>query len=118
MIASKIACRVVPVDLGDVSQPNARELVARADRTRMGLRSAAEALEIVVVDRGDDVGEPERGGHQHRLPGRAFLHLAVAEDRVDPCHRSCGRARRAPSRTAIDSPWPSEPVDASIPGLP
>src|SRR4029077_10239423 len=31
----------------------------------------------------DDVGEPERGRHQHGLPGRPFLHLAVTQHRVD-----------------------------------
>ena len=49
----------------------------------MRLGGAPEALEVVVVDEGDEIGAAERGGHHDRLPGRAFLHLAVAQHRVD-----------------------------------
>src|SRR5205823_2646478 len=47
------------------------------------LRGSAEALEIVVVDEGNEVVQSKRGGHQRRLPGRALLHLAIAQDRID-----------------------------------
>ena len=80
--ASKMAAESWP-SISTVSQPNACELGGQRIERRMGLGRAAEALEIVVVDEGDDVGEPERGRHQHGLPGRAFLHLAVAQHGVD-----------------------------------
>ena len=75
-----------------------RELVGQRIERRMRLGGAAEALEVVVVDDGDDVGAAERGRHQHGLPGRAFLDLAVAQHGVDDRRRSCGRARPAPCR--------------------
>jgi hypothetical protein len=53
---------------------------------------------------------------RHRgLPHLAFLNLAVAQDAVD----ARGRAGELePERQAeeIESPWPSEPVAASMPG--
>ena len=79
---SKIAAESWP-SISTVSQPNAANFSAQRIERRMGLRRAAEALKIVVVDERDDVGEPERGRHQHGLPGRSFLHLAVAQHRVD-----------------------------------
>jgi hypothetical protein len=59
------------------------EFLGERIKARVGFRGAAEALKIVVVHCRNDVVETQRGSHQHRFPGRAFLHLAVAEHSVN-----------------------------------
>ncbi len=49
----------------------------------MALAQPFEAGEVVVVHDPDQIAEAEIGGHHHRLPGRAFLELAVAQHAVD-----------------------------------
>ena len=50
---------IVPVDLGHFPSESS-EFVAKRIKARVGFRSAPEALEIVVVDRRDEVVEPQR----------------------------------------------------------
>src|SRR5262249_61020777 len=74
--------RVMPVNLGRL--PSERgELLREGIKRRMCNRGPPETLKVVVIDRGDNVRAAERGSHHHRFPGRAFLHLAVAEHHVD-----------------------------------
>src|SRR5216683_7611814 len=74
--------RIVTVHLGRLPSERS-EFFGERIEGRMGLGGAAETLEVIVVDAGDDVGKPERGRHQHRFPGRSFLHLAVAQHGVN-----------------------------------
>src|SRR3984893_7922125 len=65
----------------------------------MCLGGTTEALKIVVVDRGYNVGAAERGRHHHGLPGGAFLHPALAEhDIIDPIGLAAALRHRHPNR--------------------
>src|SRR5262249_26135391 len=74
--------RVMPGGLGRLPS-ECRELLREGIEGGMGDRGPPETLKVVVIDCGDNVRTPERGSHHDRFPGRAFLHLAVAEYHVD-----------------------------------
>src|SRR5262249_58341566 len=78
--------RVMPFDLGRLPSKR-RELLREGIERGMCDGGSPETLKIVVIDCGDNVRTAERGSHHHRLPGRAFLHLAVAEHHVDDAIR-------------------------------
>ena len=75
-------------------------------------------LQVVVVDDRGQVGEPKVGGGHRALPALALLTVAVRHQAED-----LGRVSRSSSRSArqipthIESPWPSEPVETSTPGV-
>ena len=72
----------MPVGLGRLPSER-RELLRQGIERGMGDGGSPETLKVVVIDCGDNVRTAERGSHHDRLPGRAFLHLAVAEHDVD-----------------------------------
>ena len=99
--ASKIGRRVVAVDLGRLPAEGARTS-RPADRTRDACRRCARGsgsrccrLKATMLE------QPERRRHHRRFPGRAFLHLAVAEHGVDDAVGFACRVRPAPCRP----PW-------------
>ena len=95
-------------------RPSRRRPSARATARGRGRRRVAERLLAVEVDQRDEVGAG--GGRRTcRLPDRALVALGVAQE---------ARSRGVPSRwrrpasaapAAIESPWPSEPVEKSTP---
>src|SRR5262249_57577636 len=72
----------MPIDLGR-PQSEGRKLVGEGIERRMRDGGSPKTLKVVVIDRGYNVRTAERGSHHDGLPGRAFLHLAVAEHYVD-----------------------------------
>ena len=107
---------VVAVDLGD-RQPNASSFAGSGSRSSTSPRRA-EALEAVGVDDRRQVGEPQVAGERDRLPDRALVQLAVA-DQADRCAGRCRSWRSASAMPmAIAGPWPSDPPVISTPGEP
>ena len=58
------------------------------------------------------------GGEHHRLPDRALVALGVAEQRRTRAASSRWRRAASAAPAASERPWPSEPVEKSIPGTP
>ena len=99
------------------AQPKARHLSANGSRSRTS-STLPEALDLVVVDDGDEVVEPVVRGEQRRLPDASPRRTRRRSAARRP---RCGRSSRAAASAmpaADGSPWPSEPVETSTPGTP